>query len=225
MSKLALVMGLTASMAACTGRGIDRTDAVPVRTSLSVRPVADGDPWVETIAATAQGTLAGPAIEVVEVPIVSRSLPSVRSQQVYAGTKQTLVDLVARAESAPAGLVAGYERQRDDRWALVVMRVDDGMVLGPDTLVKLSWATEPGEPSDPEGVYLLLDRDDGERFERLTIEHDGRRLAIADGEDVLMVPTVQEPIGGGQLLISAGEGSTAAELYERLAGRPAPPRP
>lgn len=31
-----------------------------------MRPVADGDPWVDTIAATAQGTLSAPDVEAAE---------------------------------------------------------------------------------------------------------------------------------------------------------------
>lgn len=225
MSRATLIAGLAASLAACTGRGIDRSDAVLVRASLAVRPVADGDPWVDTIAATAQGTLSAPDVEVAEEVMTSRSLPPVRSRRIHARAKPTLVDLVGRAGPAPAGLAAAYERERDDRWGLVVVRIDGGMELGPATAATLAWGTEPADQREPEGVYLLLDRDDGQRFESLTIEHDGRRLAIVAGDEVLMAPTVQEPIGGGQLLISPGLEGTAVDLYERLTGHLAPPRP
>ena len=225
MSRALSIAGLAAALAACTGQGIDRSHAVPVRASLAVRPVADGDPWVGTVAATAQGTLSASGIEVVEEVMTSRSLPPVRSQRIHAREKPALVELARRAGPAPAGLAVAYERERDDWWGLVVVRVDEGMELSPATAVTLAWAEEPGRRPDPEGVYLLLDRDDGEQFETLTIEHDGRRLASLAGEEVLMAPTVQEPIGGGQLLVSPGAGASATDLYERLTGLDAPPRP
>lgn len=197
---------------------------MPVRASLAVRPVADGDPWVGTVAATAQGTLVAPAVE-----ISSRTLHGSRSAPVQAhtlrGTRATLEQLAERAGPAPTNLAVAYEHERDDRWSLLVLRVDEGMVLDVTTLVKLAWAPGPAEQAEAEGVYLLLSPDDGERFEQLTIEHDGRRLAIVDGDEVLAAPTVVEPVGGGQLLITAGGDSTAAELYERLSGQLAPIRP
>jgi hypothetical protein len=225
MSRALSIVGLAAVLAACTGQGIDRSHAVPVRASLEVRPVADGDPWVNTVAATAQGTLSASDVEVAEEIMTSRSLPPVRSQRIHAREKPALVELARRTGPAPAGMALAYERERDDWWGLVVVRVDEGMALSPATAVTLAWAKEPGEQPDPEGVYLLLDRDDGERFETLTIEHDGRRLAILAGEEVLMAPTVLEPIGGGQLLITPGGGASAIDLYERLTGLDAPPRP
>jgi hypothetical protein len=224
MSRQTIVAVLAAWVAACTGRGIDRSDAVPVRASLAVRPVADGDPWIDTVIATAQGTLAPPAIEISSEPLLSRSSAPVEAHWLR-GTKGTLEQLAERAGPAPAGLAVAYEHERDDRWSLMVLRVDEGMVLDVTTLVTVAWAPGPADQSDPEGVYLLLSPDDGERFERLTIEHDGRRLAIVDGDEVLMAPTVLEPIGGGQLLITAGAHGSAADLYQRLSGQPAPPRP
>lgn len=228
MSRQTIVAVLAASLAACTGRGIDRSDAVPIRASLAVRPVADGDPWVGTVAATAQGTLTAPAIEISSQTLWSRSLPPVEALAMR-GPKVTLEALARQAGPVPAGLAVAYEHEREDRWSLVVLRADEGVVLDVTTLVTLAWAPEPADQSkaeaDPEGVYLLLSPDDGERFERLTIEHDGRRLAIVDGDEVLMAPTVAEPIGGGQLLITAGADGSSAELYQRLSGQPAPVRP
>lgn len=235
MSRALSIAALAAALSACTGQGIDRSDAVPIAANLAVRPVADGDPFVDTLAATAQDTLAGPELEarmgpridVTQQVMTSRSLPPVRSQRISSTTRERLVELVDRAGPAPAHLSAAYERERDDRWSLVVVRAHEGMELAPTTLVKLAWGTEPREQGEPEGVYLLLDREDGQAFERLTLEHDGRRLAIMTGDEVLMAPTVQEPIGGGQLLITAGNGSSAGDLYQRLTGHaaPAPARP
>jgi hypothetical protein len=219
-----IIAALAASLAACTGRGIDRTDAVPVRASLAVRPVADGDAWVGTIAAAAQDPLAASGVEISSQTSYSHRLPPVEVRSIR-GAKRSLVELAERVGPAPAGLATAYEHERDERWSLVVVRVDEGMVLGPTTLVKLAWASEPAERAEPEGVVLLLSPDDGERFEQLTIEHDGRRLAIVDGDEVLMAPTVHEPIGGGQLLISPGSDGTAADLYQRLSGQPAPAGP
>ena len=45
-----IVVGL-ALVVGCTGGGIDRSDAVPLREALEVRPVADGDRYVDAIAA------------------------------------------------------------------------------------------------------------------------------------------------------------------------------
>jgi preprotein translocase subunit SecD len=224
MVRQTIVAVLAASLAACTGRGIDRSNAVPIRASLAVRPVADGDPWVGTVAATAQGTLTAPAIEISSQTLSSRSSAPVVAHWMR-GPKATLEELARRAGPAPAGLAVAYERERDDRWSLVVLRAHAGMVLDVTTLVTLAWAPEPADQAEPEGVYLLLSSDDGERFEQLTIEHDGRRLAIVDGDEVLMAPTVTEPIGGGQLLITPGADGSAGELYQRLSGQPAPPRP
>lgn len=60
-------------MAACTGRDIDCNDAVPVRGAPEGRPVADGDPWVATIATTAQGTLAACDVEVTSATAGART--------------------------------------------------------------------------------------------------------------------------------------------------------
>ena len=223
MSKGLLIAGLAAMLTACTGRGMDMTGAVPVRAHLEVRPVADGHPWVDGVAADAQGTLAG--AEVIVDTLSSRSLPPVHSQQVHAGTKGSLVGLVERAGPVPAGLRVAYERKQDDRWVLVAVREGEGMTLGSGTLVKAAWGSEPGEHQSAEGVFLLLERGDAVRFEQLTVEHDGRRLAILDGDEALMAPVVQEPVGGGQILITPGPQGTVEELYERLAGQPPPPRP
>jgi hypothetical protein len=217
-----IVVGL-ALVVGCTGGGIDRSDAVPLREALEVRPVADGDRYVDAIAQATRGE-PPPGFEVSDHPLGSRTLPPVTSVQVRASTKQALVELVGRFPPAPRGLVPVYEREADDRWALVVVRRDDGFEPSPATLVKLVWSPEPGV-ADPDGVFLLLDPDDGRTFERLTIDNQGRRLAVVSGDEALMTPVVAEPIGGGQLMITAGQDVPAAVLYERLTGRPAPPRP
>lgn len=234
-----MIAGLAALLAACTGAGIDRGDAVPVRATLAIRPVADGDPYVETLAATAQDTLvepraeAGPepAVEVTPHTLYSARLPPVDTWQLHAGSKETLADLVRRAGPVPPGLAVAYEEisgavvPASSRWSVLALRSDQGMVLGPDTRVKMAWASQTEQHSGLDGVYLLLDRDDARAFEQLTIEHDGRRLAIVDGDDVLLAPTVNEPIGGGQLLITPGGPVSAAAIFERLAGAPPPPAP
>jgi hypothetical protein len=229
MPSRSMIAGIAALLAACTGRGIDRTGAVPVRGTLEVRPVADGDPWLGTIAATAQGTLAAHDVEVTTETAYSDRLPPLQITKIRAGTKGTLTALVERAEPAPSGLRPGYEREREDRWSLLAVRVDEGMTLGADVLVTLAWGQTRGDQApaapEPEGVYLLLGPDDGPAFEQLTLAHDGRRLAILQGDEVLMAPTVNEPIGGGQILINPGTDGTAADLYQRLTGQPAPPHP
>lgn len=227
MLRRSLIVGLGVSMVACMGTGIERSGAVAARATLSIRPVADGDPYVETVAAAAQDTL--PEVVVTSETIYSRRLPPVDSLRLRAGSKMTLVDAVERAGPVPTGLAVAYEHEAEQpdqpRWSMVVVRRDEGMVLGPDTLVKPAWAPATKEPQELEGVFLLLGPDDGRAFEQLTIAHDGRRLAILDRDEVLMAPTVQEPIGGGQIMISPGGDSSAAELYERLTGAPLPAPP
>lgn len=226
-ARASLIAGLAALVAACTGTGIERGDAVAVRATLSVRPVADGDPYVERLATTAQDTL--PEVETTVETLYSDRLPPVEAWRVRAGSKGTLVELVARAGSPPAGSAVGYEHEQlqggESRWSVVLVHDDRGLVLGPDTRVKLAWGSGPIEQRQIEGVYLLLGSADGRAFEQLTIEQVGRRLAILDGEDVLTAPTVHEPIGGGQILIRPGNDGSAGELYQRLTGAQPPEAP
>jgi hypothetical protein len=227
MGRLA-ISGLAALLAACTGRGVDRTGAVPARAALEVRPVADGDPWLRVIAAPAQDPRAAHVVEITTETVYSHRLPPIETTRIRASTKPALVELVAQAGPAPGGLAPGYEQERADRWSLLAVHVDDGLMLGPDVLVKLAWDPAQGDPSpapQPSGVLLLLGPDDARAFERLTTEYEGCRLAILQGDEVLMAPTVNEPIGGGQIQVHPGTEGSAEELYVRLTGQPAPAHP
>ncbi|MCA9712557.1 MAG: hypothetical protein KDK70_42405, partial [Myxococcales bacterium] len=180
MLRRAMLLGWCALAIACTGAGIDRSDAVPVRATLSIRPVADGEAWPERMARVA-GQTAG--LEVEATTIQSRRLPPVPAYRIRAPTKAALQALVRSTGQIPVKLQVGYERESEGRWWALVVRTDQGLVLGDDTRVKLSH-----EP-DGESLFLLLGSDDASAFERLTIEHDGRRLAIMDGNEVLLAPT------------------------------------
>jgi hypothetical protein len=221
MWRQTLIVGLLAAVAACTGAGIDARDAIPARAMLSIRPVADGDPYVEAVANAARAGVAGVHVQRELMP--SQRYPPIDSVRVRAPAKESLIEAVGRAEPVPPDLAVRYEDEgpypgqpERSRWALVVIRTDQGMVLGSDTKVKPTTARDDVEHEDV-GVYLLLGSDDARAFEQLTIDHEGRRLAILADEEVLMSPVVNEPIGGGQILVSPGHRS-AGELLEKLTG-------
>lgn len=63
-------------------------------------------------------------------------------------------------------------------------------------------------------VSVNLDHDDADRFAALTRRYQNHRLALVTGGTVLSAPTVQQPIIGGQVLIS---GDFSADEAKRLA--------
>ena len=141
---------------------------------------------------------------------------------IRAPTRRSLLEGIEYPTPAPAGLTVGYEHEGEDQWSLLLLRSDEGLVLGSDTRVKISYDLE----RDPEPVvYLLMNPADGTAFEALTREYDGRRIAVLDGDEILMAPTVQEPIPGGQIMVTPGAGETAQTLYRRLTGQEPPPPP
>ncbi|MCA9649200.1 MAG: hypothetical protein H6712_13990 [Myxococcales bacterium] len=213
---------------ACTGRGVDRSDAVPLRAALEIRPIVDGDPFEEVLAETAQGTRPLPEhvspyapleVEVEHGELGSPVRPPIPTTRVVASSRATLEQALRQAGPVPAGRAVVYEQQPDERWTMLVVDTTEGLVLGPDTGLTLGEG-EPG--SGYEGVFLLLPPQDAQTFERLTRDHQGGRLAIIEGDEVLLAPTVQEPVPGGTVLITPGTNDTPASTFERLAGRPAP---
>lgn len=220
-------ISLVALACACTGRGIDRSDAMPLRATLEIRPVADGDPFEQVLADTAQGARPLPPhvspyapldVFVEEGQQTSPALPPVPVFHIRAGSKETLEQLVRQSEPAPSGRAVAYEPRSDGQWALMVVDTTEGFVLGPQTGLKLA----PGDPgSGHHGVYLLMSPEDGVAFERLTRKYEWRRLAILDRDEVLLAPTVQEPVSGGEVLLHPGTDGTPQAMLERLAG-PAP---
>lgn len=219
-------ISVLASVVACTGSGIDRSDAVPLRTTLEIRPIRDGDPYEAVLADTAQGARPLPEhvsphapleVEVQRTERTSASSPPVPVIRIHARSREMLEQLVTYSEPAPSGRAVVYEPQPDERWEALVVDTTQGMVLGSDTGLKLA----PGAAgSDLHGVFLLLPRDEAASFELLTRQHDGSRLAIIDDDEVLVSVMVTEPISGGDVLISPGTDGSAAAMFERLAGQP-----
>lgn len=64
------------------------------------------------------------------------------------------------------------------------------------------------------GVLLVFDADGARRFERLSIELQGRRFAIVLNDEIVSAPVVRTPISDGRALIS---GALTAAQAQRLA--------
>lgn len=202
-----------------------------VTAQLALRPVADGEAWPDAMAQAlwreqeqgmelrADGKRADdppPHLEVEPYTISSPSTPPIPTWRIGGGRK-ALGEALTRARAkiaAPAAgdIVPAYEQQGDG-WELRFVHTVGGFELEPGALAKLGEPDEQGQI----GVVVFLAEGDGARFEQLTREHVGRRISLVHGDESLMTPVVLEPIPGGTLWITPGDGRPA-ELLSRLVG-------
>lgn len=221
------------ALSACTGK----RNATPLVRQIEFVPVADGDRYPLMLADWLQANpVAG--VDVRVEPTFSPRLPPVDIAIIEADQLQALQAALQEPNeagetppSAPSGMKLLFEEVHVapdtepegapvTRWRAHVVHADLGFVSkGASASVKF-----PSRKDDYGGLQLFLSDDDAERFHALTTEHDGRRIAIALGERALSVPVVNEPIPGGEVMITPGgttPGERAAEvelLFRDLTG-------
>jgi hypothetical protein len=214
----------------CTARGPSREGAVPITARLALRPAADGEPWVRDIADAigleqelhselrADGTPAErgvPSIEVSQNVISSEYFPAVHAMRIHSARRESLADALTRARDQAttlAGDIVPVYEHATDGWDLLFVHDAGGFELEPGAVAKL----EPGRDGEDAGVAVFLGEGDGVRFEQLTREQLGRRVAVLDGDESLMIPTVKDVIPGGTLWITAGADEPPDALFARL---------
>jgi preprotein translocase subunit SecD len=84
-------------------------------------------------------------------------------------------------------------------------------VLDPDQIVSAS--TVQGFDGRP-AVLVELDEEGTRQLAELTAERVGETMALTLGGQLRMVPRVMEPITGGTLQLSLGEGEAMAEARD-----------
>jgi hypothetical protein len=229
----ALALFLSLWGLACAGRGESREGAQPITMTLSLRPVADGEPCVGEIARTIEAAQLGldeltadgerspgvrPArIEVVPHVVASEHLPPVDAPIVRAARRETLRDAIALVRRRGAIDIPPHvhvvEERGPDGWELRFVDTRRGFELETGALAKL---VSP-QPDGAVGVIVFLTEADAGRFEALTDELVGRRLAMLAGDDEsLTAPIVSSAIPGGTMWITTSTPAEADELLARL---------
>ncbi|HWB78625.1 MAG TPA: hypothetical protein VG755_26855 [Nannocystaceae bacterium] len=211
----------------CTTRGPDREGAVAVTAHLALLPGADDEPWVRDISdaihteqlqqdeLTADGVPAPrtlPYIDVSPQPLYSDRAPPIDAVRIHAGDRNALATAFARAQERRGkrdDIVPLYEHGADG-WQLYFAHSQQGFELAAGAMAKVVENIDEDGPTRV--VTLFLADEDAPRFEQLTREHVGRRIALVSGDESLMFPVVREAIPGGRLQIAPGLESADAML-------------
>ena len=227
MTRLAIALLLVVG---CTGRGSNREGAVAITAHLALRPGADGEAWVRDVSEaianeqlqqdelTAQGQRAErtlPHIEVTPNPLYSDRYPPVHAMTIRASDRAALSAALARVKESRGSdgdVMPVYERDADG-WQLYFVHSLHGFELAAGAMAKI--AEDSSEAGVERGVTIFLADEDAPRFEQLTREHVGRRVALVTSDESLMFPVVREAIPGGTLWITPGRES-ADDMLARL---------
>ncbi|PCC70297.1 hypothetical protein SAMN02745121_03374 [Nannocystis exedens] len=114
----------------------------------------------------------------------------------------------------PADQEFGYERLRDGEgrtyWRMHCVRA------GGLALRKLAAAELVEGPDARPRIHVRLTPEDGQRLAALTAEQRGHRLAVVQDDEVLMAPTIREPLTTGELEIPLAAVATRAEAQAAL---------
>ncbi|WAS93323.1 SecDF P1 head subdomain-containing protein [Nannocystis punicea] len=142
--------------------------------------------------------------------------PAVQENFATGPEKHVLEDYIrTHPELAPpAGQAFGYERLHDGEgrtyWRMHCVRAD-GL-----SLRKLAAADLIDGPDDRPRIRVRLSPEDSQRFAALTTEERGKRLAVIQDDEVLMAPTLLEPLTTGELEIPLAAAATRAEAQAAL---------
>lgn len=219
MSRLAL---LAATALACAPHGPPLAGEVALARPIALLPIDACDGALEKIADASDAAGAGLGRD--QQTYFSDRLPP--EQEVFATgpSRQALQTFLgARPDLAPpAGRRYGYEEvvAHDGvaRWRMHCM-LAQGLELR-----ALASASVVDEEDGRVTVRIAMTAADARAFRALTESHLDRRIAIVDGDEVLMAPVVKTPIPGGVVSIDLGAGEreprlAANELLGRLLGR------
>jgi hypothetical protein len=227
VSRLAIALLLIG----CTARGPNRDGAVAITAHLALRPGADGEAWVRDVAdaigneqlqrdeLTANGERSPrvlPRIEVTPNPIYSDHMAPLQAMSIRASDRDVLAQALARAKESRRGeadVVPVYERDGDG-WQLYFVHSLQGFELTAGAMAKV--VEEKTDAGPEHGVVIFLADEDAPRFEQLTRDHLGRRIALVSGDESLMNPVVRDVMPGGTVWITPGQQQTADELLARL---------
>lgn len=214
-------------MSACTGK----RNAVPLVRQVEFLPLADGAPYPRALGEWLY-EFPPEGVDVRFEPQFSPRLPPfdtlVLEADDRARLEAALHDPAPTGESPPtppSGMRIVFEEIETQlqpgaapvtRWRAHVVDTQRGFVTsGATASVKF-----PSRKDEYGGLQLFLSDQDAERFHTLTTEFDGRRIAIALGDRALSVPVVNEPIPGGEVMITPGgsdPGERAAEMQALFA--------
>lgn len=197
---------------------------MPVVREVGFFPLADGEEYPQRLGAWLHDF----PVEGVEVrfePQLSPRLPPIDTLVLEAADRELIESALGAAPKPPTGMKILFEETHEmpepgaepiTRWRAHVVDVERGFAaVGASASVKF-----PSKKDEYGGLQLFLSEADAERFHQLTTAYDGRRIAIALGDRALSVPVVNEPIPGGQVMVTPGganPGERATEMQKLFA--------
>lgn len=228
---LRLVLACCLSLALICASGCKReassqqaTTRERMQAELLVAPIVDDDPWV--IALLTEVSITRPPgadarLEGRNGPEGLRHPEPIIEGETREVLEQALAAYEAKRPRSPS-LVPVFERDpfgpgERVAWRLHFVDRSRGFVL--DEHAQAGIVTHDHGPS----VHLYLGEAQRAQLQALTIEIVGGRLALALGDETLMVPVVMEPIVGGEIQVLTrlreDPQRVSTDLFARLVGR------
>ena len=218
----ALLLGLAGLVWACKGGAADNEDERrPLTATVTLAPVADRHPWVMALL-TELGMHPVAGVEARLDQRSGRGGERGPDPVIQAAQREVLSAALTNYEAShprPPELAPIWEPQRDPTgtivgWRLYFIEPAGGFVL--DGEARAALVSEP----DWQLVHLYLSPAQREGLRALSEAHVGDRLALLVDDEALMVPTIREPIPGGEIQIAPGAqqsiNETSAALFSRL---------
>ena len=228
-------------MAVTSGACTSKRNAKPVQSDLSFYPLADGDEYLQELGQAFHELEPPSTIRFHDEAVTSDRLPPLpivvyESPELDPLREEFVRVFEDRPDLLPAerGYKVLYERtlayESPHEPPAPVWRAHIAATKGALHSSAAEASVHYPDGDDEYGsVSIYFSKADGEAFESLTTLHEGRRIAIARNDIAYSVPVVQEPIPGGQVMITPGGDALSErkrnldEIFAELTGAPQKP--